>query len=55
MSELFCFLCLNVKASASGVSVFGIGGVGRLGVAREHVVVHVYGGAVVNGIAQALG
>lgn len=36
-------------------SVLGVGAVRRLGVVGQHVVVHVDGGAVVDGVAQALG
>lgn len=36
-------------------SFLGVGAVCRLGVVGQHVVVHVDGGAVVDGVAQTLG
>lgn len=36
-------------------SVVGVGALGVVHVPREHVVVHVDGAAVVDGVAQALG
>lgn len=42
--------------SASPVSsVLCVGSVGRVGVSGQHVVVHVDGGTVVDGVAQPLG